>query len=114
MTDIECPIADLEAILSQYPERVQMYIVAWKFAQLISPHATPKSILTQLGEKCPEDSDECRGAGPVVHAERVPVAIHAICPGSGRRRPVQGASPQAAVDPSGAAHRDGEAVEEGA
>lgn len=111
-TDIECPIADLEAILSQYPESVQFRIVAWLFAKLISPHATPKSILTQLGEKCPEDSDECRGAGSVVHSECLPIEVHAVCPGSGRRRPVQRTSPQTALDPSSAA-RDG-AESEGA
>ena len=112
MTDIELPIADLDALLAQFPEHQQMHIVAWKLAQLVSPNCTPRSVLIQLGEKCPgqEVDDGCGGTGPVVHAERVPARLetHAVCPGSGRRRAVPRTPPQAAVDPSGAAHRGAE------
>jgi len=112
--DIECPIADIQAILDQYGETTQMRIVAFLFARLISPRATPKEVLTQLGEQCPqngESDDEREAAGPVVHVERLPARCHPIRPGDGGRRSVPGASPQAPMDPAGAARDAGESKE---
>lgn len=107
MTDLSCPIADVDAVLSAYSESVRMRVVAWILARDVSPGCTPRSVLTQLGEECPDDEsnhaanvahslerlvNERDAAGPVDNVERVSagVEVHRTRPGDGGRRTVQG------------------------
>lgn len=69
-TDISSPVADIESILDQYPDRVQMHVASWVFARQCGVWATPRQILTQLGEEAPPEchDDLTRGVHLLLEA----------------------------------------------
>jgi hypothetical protein len=125
MTDIESPLADIRAILDQFKDSTQMQIAAWLFASIVSPYATPKSILTQLGEECPGDNSLNHAANIAACADRfleaaddmdrragelsrIPIRVRRVCAGSGAPRVEQGLRTPHPVDPSRSTRDDSE------
>lgn len=85
MTDIDCPVADIDAILDQYPERTQMRVAAWVFARQCGVWATPRQILTQLNEEAPPECHDDLARG--VHLLLEAASEQARCDGGRERFP---------------------------